>query len=320
MIAELEFELFPDQASDIGRWVDLQFYALTAVCGVVVLGLAIAIVYFCIRYRRGATISRKVGVHPHTSSIKVEFSWISVMFLIFVGFFVWGAVVYFWMAKPPPDAVEIHIVGKQWMWKAQHPNGRRETNELHLLVGQPVKLIMTSQDVIHSYYIPAFRTKQDVLPLRYTRQWFTPIKPGVYHLFCAEYCGMNHSRMRGLVHVMEPEPYAKWLADQAPAESIVAAGGRLFNARACSGCHAPDSTVQAPRLAGIYNRPVALADGTFVIADEQYLHDSILLPQKQIVAGYPSIMPTYEGQLSEDEVMQLVAYIKSLTPANGGMR
>lgn len=314
MSALSAFRLLPERASDIGRSVDFIFYALLIVCGLVAAGVCLAVLFFCFRYRRGSPAPRE---RHRVTSLWIEVGWTSVTFLAFLGIFIWGAVVYFHMSKPPSNAVEVHIIGKQWMWKAQHPNGRREIDELHLLVGQPVKLIMTSQDVIHSYYIPAFRTKQDVLPDRYTTQWFTPTKPGTYHLFCAEYCGMDHSGMGGLVYVLEPVEYARWLAEQAPTESIVAAGARLFTARGCSGCHAPNAAVRAPLLNGIYKKPVALANQTVVIADEQYLHDSILLPQKDITAGYDPVMPTYQGILSAEEVMQIVAYLKSLTDEKG---
>ena len=197
------------------------------------------------------------------------------------------------------------------MWKTQHLDGRAEINELHLQIGEPVKLIMTSQDVIHDFFVPAFRTKQDIVPGRYTTEWFTPTKLGKYRIFCAEYCGMDHSAMGGWVHVLSPAEYARWLAEGRNSESIVAAGARLFQARGCSGCHAPNATVRAPLLTGIYGKPVALKDGSIVIADEQYLHDSILLPNKQITAGYDPLMPTYQGQLGEEEVMQLVAYIRA---------
>ena len=308
------FQLLPTRASDVGRSVDLVFYTLLVVCGLVTAGICLAVVYFCFRYRRGSPATRE---RHHGTSLWLEIGWTSVTFLIFLGIFIWGAVVFFHMSKPPANAAEIHVIGKQWMWKAQHPNGRREINELHLLLGQPVKLIMTSQDVIHSYFIPVFRSKQDVLPGRYTVQWFTPTKAGTYHLFCAEYCGMDHSRMIGAVHVLEPGDYARWLAEQQPAESIVAAGARLFTARGCSGCHAPNAAVRAPLLNGIFNKPVALGTGAVVIANEQYLHDSILLPMKDITAGYAPVMPTYQGVLSEEEVMQLVAYLKSLTDEKG---
>jgi cytochrome c oxidase subunit 2 len=234
-----------------------------------------------------------------------------------MGIFAWAGVVYFRMAEAPANAIEIDIVGKQWMWKAQHSNGRREINELHLLTGQPVKLVMASQDVIHNFDIPVFRSKQDVVPGRYTMQWFTPTKPGKYHLFCGVYCGMAHSAMDGWVYVLESQAHAKWLAQTNAGDSLVDEGAKLFHARGCSGCHSPLSTVHAPLLDGIYNKPVALSDGTVVIADEQYIHDSILLPAKQITAGYQNLMPTFQGQLNEEEVMQIIAYIKSLGDTKG---
>lgn len=313
MIASLfNFPLLPERASDLARSVDAIFYALLALCGLVMLGISVTMLFFCVRYRRGSPAThRKV----EGSAVKLEITWTSVTLLLFVAIFGWAAAVYFHMSEPPANAVEIHVVAKQWMWKAQHPDGRREIDELHLVVGQPVKLVMTSQDVIHDFFVPAFRTKQDVLPDRYTSQWFTPTRPGRYHLFCAEYCGLDHSRMGGWVYVLEPAEYARWLSAQPAGESIVAAGARLFQARGCAGCHGPNSAVRAPRLEGIYRKPVALSDRTIVIADDQYLHDSVLLPSKQITAGYENLMPTYQGQLTEEEVMALVAYLRTLGDA-----
>jgi len=304
--------LFPERASDVGWSVDLLFYSLLAICGLVTLGVFAALTIFCVRYREGSAAPRQV---KDRGTLWFEITWTSATLLVFLGIFVWAALVYFRMSKPPPGTKEIHVIAKQWMWKTQHPDGRREINELHLCVGEPVALVMTSQDVIHDFSIPAFRTKQDVLPQKYTTEWFTPTRPGKYHLFCAEYCGTDHSRMGGWIYVMEPGPYARWLAATDAGESAVAVGARLFQARGCAGCHAPNAAVHAPLLTGIYNRPVALADGSIVIADEQYLHDSILLPNKQVAAGYQPIMPTYQGQLGEEEVMQLIAYLKS---SNGG--
>ncbi len=312
--AIIAFSLLPERASDVASSVDAIFYALLAVCGLVTAGIVIAVLFFCIRYRAGSPANRG----PRPRSLGFEIAWTSATLVIFLGIFVWAAVVYFRMSRPPANAAEIHVVARQWMWKVQHPNGRREINELHLLLNQPVKLLMTSQDVIHDFFVPAFRTKQDVLPGRYTAQWFTPTKPGRYHLFCAEYCGMDHSRMGGWVSVLEPAEYARWLAEQPGSESMVTTGARLFQARGCAGCHAPNATVRAPMLDGIYKKPVALSDGTVVIADDQYLHDSILLPLKQVSAGYEPVMPTYQGQLTEDEVMQIVTYIKSLGVEHGG--
>lgn len=303
--------LFPTRASDIGWSVDLLFWTLVAICGLVTFAIFAAIVLFCVRYREGSSAPRQ---GREVKTLAIEITWSSATMVIFLGIFVWAAFVYVRMSRPPPGTKEIHIVAKQWMWKAQHADGRREINELHLRVGEPVALVMTSQDVIHDFFIPAFRTKQDVLPQKYTTEWFTPTKPGKYHLFCAEYCGTDHSRMGGWVHVLEAAPFDRWLEETDGGESATAAGARLFQARGCAGCHAPNAAVHAPLLNGIYRRPVALSDGSITIADEQYLHDSILLPNKQITAGYQPLMPTYQGQLSEEEVMQLIAYLKSLSP------
>ena len=217
------------------------------------------------------------------------------------------------MSKPPANADEIYVVGKQWMWKIQHADGRREINELHIPVGRPVKLVMTSQDVIHDFFVPAFRTKQDVVPGRYTTEWFTPTKPGKYHLFCSQYCGTNHATMGGWIYVMEPEEHARWLAQRHRPMSLAAQGERVFHTLGCSGCHAENSKIHAPLLLnGIYGKPVPLSDGTVVIADDQYLRDSILLPNKQIAAGYEPLMPTYQSQISEEDLTALIAYLKSL--------
>jgi cytochrome c oxidase subunit 2 len=308
----LALSILPERASNHAGSVDAIFYSLLAVCTLITVGIVAAIIFCCIRYRMGATAARgEVGGEKTHNWI--EATWTSVTMFAFVAIFFWAGVVYFRMYSPPANAAEIHVVAKQWMWKAQHADGRHEINELHLLVNQPVRLIMTSQDVIHDFFVPAFRTKQDVLPGRYTSEWFIPTKTGVYHLYCAEYCGMDHSRMGGWVYVQEAQAYSRWLAGVAETESIVAGGRRLFIARGCAGCHAPNAAVRAPLLDGVYRKPVALADGSVVIADEQYLHDSILLPNKQITAGYEPKMPTYQGQLSEEEVLQIISYLKSLT-------
>jgi cytochrome c oxidase subunit II len=303
-------EFITSSASDVGRSVDAIFWALTAVCGFMVLLLGVLILYFCIRYHRRSQAPRTLS---SVSQTPIEIAWVAIPLLIFLGLFVWAGVVFFHMSRPPDDALEIHVVGKQWMWKIQHPDGRREINELHLPVGRPVVLLMISQDVIHSFYVPAFRTKQDVLPGRYSRSWFVPTKTGVYHLFCAEYCGTEHSRMVGKVHVLEPAEYASWLAREAEPKSVVASGERLFLSRGCAGCHVAGGPIRSPLLEGIFRKPVALANGTTIIADERYLRDSILLPNEHVVAGYDPVMPTFQGQLAEEEVLQLIAYLKSLT-------
>lgn len=314
MIALLEFPLIPVRASAEGWIVDVLFYALLITCGLVTFGVFAAALYFCIRYRSGSPASRKRG---EERSLGLEIGWTSATMLVFVAIFIGAGVVYFRMASPPENAEEIEVVGKQWMWKVQHADGRREINQLHLLVGQPVKLVMTSQDVIHDFAIPAFRTKQDVVPGRYTSQWFTPTRVGAYHIFCAVYCGTDHSGMTGWVYVEEPQEHARWLAEHGGGDTMAIAGGKIFRERGCSGCHSPQASVHAPLLDGLYQKPVALSDGTVVRADEQYIHDSILQPGKQIAAGYQNIMPTFQGQLSEEEVMELIAYIKSLSDPKG---
>jgi cytochrome c oxidase subunit 2 len=246
------------------------------------------------------------------SPIPLEITWTAIPLFIFIGIFFWAAEVFFGMSRPPADATEIYVVGKQWMWKIQHPDGRREINELHLPVGQPVKLIMTSQDVIHDFFVPGFRTKQDVVPGRYTTEWFTPTQPGRYHIFCSQYCGTNHALMVGTVYVQEPAEQARWLAQQPAPDSLVSIGERAFRTRGCSGCHAPNAAIRAPLLDGIYGKRVPLSDSTLVTANEQYLRDSILLPNKQISAGYQPIMPTFQGQISEEELNAIIAYLKSL--------
>ncbi|HEY2573586.1 MAG TPA: c-type cytochrome [Verrucomicrobiaceae bacterium] len=308
----LAFSIFPERASEVAWSIDSISIALLVLCGLITCGIGAAVLFCCIRYRAAGDAIPPPATETRFGSTWIEVGWTSITLLIFLGIFARATTVYFQMSRPPADAQEIHVVAKQWMWKLQHANGRREINTLHLEIGRPVKLVMISQDVIHDFFVPAFRTKQDVLPDRYTMEWFTPIKTGAYRLKCAEYCGMDHSRMGGWVYVMEPADYARWLASGSEGETAVAAGARLFVARGCSGCHSPNATVRAPLLNGVYNRPVALSDGSVVRADEQYLHDSILQPLKQITAGYDPVMPTYQGQLGEEEVMQLIAYLKSL--------
>ncbi len=305
---------FPEQASNLAREVDWIFYALTALCGAVTLLVFVLIMFFCIRYRQGSKASR--GDKPRKLvRVSMEIGWTLLPLLIFLAIFVWAADVFFRMSKPPADADEIYVVGKQWMWKIQHPDGRREINELHIPVGRAVKLVMTSQDVIHDFFVPAFRTKQDVLPGRYTTEWFTPTKPGKYHLFCSQYCGTNHATMGGWIYVLKPQEHARWLAQNPSPVSLVAQGERAFHTLGCSGCHAENSTIRAPLLDGIYGKPVPLSDHTIVIADDQYLRDSILLPNKQIAAGYEPLMPTFQNQISEEDLAALIAYLKSLGAA-----
>jgi cytochrome c oxidase subunit 2 len=244
----------------------------------------------------------------------LELSWLIAPAPVLLFLFFWSSQVFLEIQRPPADAMVINCVARQWMWKFQHPSGRREIDELHVPVGRPVRMKMISEDVIHSFYVPAFRAKQDVLPGRFTTAWFEATKPGTYHLFCAEYCGTQHSKMVGKVHVMSPTEYEAWLSGKTGDVSPQVAGAALFEQHRCGSCHGP-STVQSrgPTLEGIFGKMIPLADGTSVPADDTYLRESIVRPGAKIVAGYQNLMPTFEGQLSEEELNDLVAYIKSLS-------
>lgn len=292
--------------------VDWLFFALTGISLFFCVVVFAPILFFSIKYRKGSKVDRS---NPRHGSLLLESGWTLIPLLISVALFGWGAVLYFRMERPPPDALQVHVVGKLWMWKLQHAEGRREINELHVPVGRNITLMMTSEDVIHSFYVPEFRVKQDVVPGKYTAEWFKPTVPGQYHLFCAEYCGTEHSGMIGRVIAMEPAEYQQWLNAGGSGESIVQTGERLFRDRGCSGCHSENSKFHAPTLEGIFGQVRPLANGQMVTADERYLRDSILLPGKEIAAGYENIMPSYTGQIGEEEIMQLIAYLKSRTEA-----
>lgn len=303
------------EASAHARQVDLLMAGFLVLVVLLSAPVFVLMAVFAVKYRRGRPANR---AHPVNRNVLLETSWALIPFLLTVGFFIWAAKLYADLYAPPADALEIDVVAKQWMWKFQHPGGQREINELHVPVDQPVRLTMASEDVIHSLYIPALRLKQDVVPGRYTRMWFKADRTGVYHLTCAEFCGTDHSEMAGRFVVMSRSDYARWLARAGTDDTLVARGAELFRARGCSGCHGPAATVRAPPLEGLYGAPVPLENGQVVTADAQYIRDSILLPQSQIAAGYPHIMPTFEGVLSEGEVLELVAYIKSLATAQAG--
>jgi cytochrome c oxidase subunit 2 len=299
-------------------------------------GLLIAtlLVTFAIRFRRRPGDAVPPPIHGSTP---LELFWTIIPFGLAMVIFFWGALLFFEMARPPDNAHEVFVVGKQWMWKLQHIEGRREINELHVPVGQAVKLTMTSEDVIHSFFVPAFRMKADVIPGRYTTTWFQATKVGEYHLFCSQYCGTEHSGMIGRVVVMEPADYQAWLsqpgeplvapaaggaiapgAAQPAAVSPAAAGEALFREKACMTCHQPQGGALGPSLVGIYGKPVKLQDGSEVVVDDAYLRESILNPAAKIVAGFQPVMPTFQGQLNEEQILQLIQYIKSLKPAGEG--
>lgn len=308
------FRLWPVEASAHSGTVDLLIAGISALSLLLSAPVFILIIVFAVKYRRGKPADRR---HPVNRNIWLETTWAAIPFVLLLGFYVWSTWAYFDLQRPPAGALEIDAVAKQWMWKFQHPGGQHEINELHVPVGQPVRLTMASQDVIHSLFIPALRLKQDVVPGRYTHMWFTADKPGTYWLTCAEYCGTDHSVMGGRFVALAPRDYQRWLQQSDVDHTLAEDGAVIFRSRGCSGCHGPSSTVHAPKLEGIYGRPVPLEDGRIVTADDQYIRDSILLPQLQIAAGYPHIMPTFQNVLSEDEVLKLVAYIKSLTAAKG---
>ncbi|HEY8162173.1 MAG: cytochrome c oxidase subunit II [Methylocystis sp.] len=304
-------EEFAPKASSYATQWDWFFFVLVTVSSIVAATVFIAIVHFSIRFRKGVDANREALSHTFTS--RLEFGWTVGTALVFLTIFWWAARVQLKHLAPPEDALQIHVLAKQWMWRIQQPNGVREINEIHAPIGRPVQLIMTSEDVIHSMFLPALRLKQDVLPGRYTYLWFNADKPGVYHLFCAEFCGTGHSRMTGRFILMSPTEYSRWSAAQPEADNLARQGEALFTSLGCSGCHAKSSTVHAPDLHGVFGGPVQLSDGRSVIADEAYIHDSILLPDKDIVAGFAPIMPSFRGQVSEEQIIKLVAYIRSLS-------
>jgi len=298
------------EASANAHSVDVLWWSMVGLCAAIAIGVFVVMFVFCIRYRKG----RPADHHLARETLPVELTWTVVPFLIFMGVFAWSLVLYARSRTPPADAETIYVVAKQWMWKIQHPGGQREINTLHVPEGIPIRLMMTSQDVIHSFYVPAFRVKQDVLPDRYTELWFTATRIGDYRLFCTQYCGLDHSRMGGEVIVMSPKAYAGWLDQHNTGTSLAEQGAALFRAKGCSGCHGPNASVHAPDLDGIYGRIVHLSDGSTVVADDRYIHDSIMLPDKQIVAGYAPIMPSFSGELTESQVLAIIAYLKSTRP------
>lgn len=295
------------QASTFAGPVDAMFDAMLALSALVVLGIFVAMLWFAVKYRHGTSANRQGDSHR---DMGVELTWTAIPLLLFVGIFAWSIKLWIDLRTPPADASTVFVVGKQWMWKVQHPDGRREINTLHVPVGQPTRLVMISEDVIHSFYVPAFRIKQDVLPGRYTDQWFTATKPGTYDLYCAEFCGTDHARMGGSVVVMNLADYQRWLGGESH-DGLAARGAALFRQLGCSGCHDPASGVHAPNLDGLYGSTVPLADGTQVRADDRYIHDSIVLPLSQVAAGYPPVMPSYQGRIGEEDILALTAYIKS---------
>lgn len=304
-----EVALWPPGTSTTAHQVDHLFFFLTAICGAVGLLVAVLMVFFCIRYRRRPG---EIDPPPKTDPSRLlELFWSTAPLAIFLVFFVWGATLYFGAYRAPDDALPIYGIGRQWMWKFQHLEGQREINTLHVPVGRPVKVILTSEDVIHSFFVPAFRVHMDVLPGRYTSVWFQPTRAGDYHLFCSQYCGTNHAGMVGTVVAMDPADYQQWLRG-GPDGSLAVQGRQAFLKYRCISCHSADEQARAPVLENLYGRPVQLREGGVVVADDNYLRESILNPSAKIVAGWENIMPTFQGQVSPEEINALIAYIRSL--------
>jgi cytochrome c oxidase subunit 2 len=301
--------LTPPTASSIAESVDHLYYFLTGITVFFSVLIFSIIFYFMIKYRRRP--GKETTPETHTSMF-LELSWTIIPSLICVVIFVWSSALYVRNARPPAKAREMFVIGKQWMWQIQHPEGPREIDALHVPVGEPIKLTMTSQDVIHGFYIPAFRVKKDVLPGRYTSLWFKADKTGTYHLFCSQYCGTNHSEMIGWIYVMSHNDYEAWLAAGEQSESLAQQGARLFKQLGCDSCHTGTASTTGPSLAGIYGKPEKMADGRTRVVDDSFLREAILTPSTIHVAGYPQIMPTFTGQVNEEQVMQLIAYVKSL--------
>ena len=302
--------LFPERASTIAGEVDALYFFLIGLSVVMAVLIATLVVGFAIKFHRRHV--DEVGAQVH-GGLMLELAWTFVPFLITLVIFFWGAKIYFVMASPPSEALNIYVVGKQWMWKVQHRTGQREINQLHVPVGRPVKLIMTSEDVIHNFSIPAMRVKSDVIPGRFVQIWFEPTRPGTYQIFCAEYCGTQHSGMTGQVVVMEATAYQTWLSGGAAEGSLASTGEKLFADHACNTCHRPDSRGRGPVLQNVFGNPVQLHDGTVVTADENYLRESILTPAAKITAGYQPVMPAFQGLVNEEQLLALIEYVKSLS-------
>jgi cytochrome c oxidase subunit 2 len=314
MFAEVPF--FPEQASATAHHVDALFTFLCVVTGIMAVLIAGLLLFFAFRYRRRAEDERTPRILGHN---RLEWCWTIAPLFVFVIMFVWGARIYTSVAMPPPDAPEVFVIGKQWMWKIQHPDGQREINELHLPVDRPVKLTLTSEDVIHSFFVPAFRTKIDVVPGRYGQIWFQPTKTGRYHLFCSQYCGTSHANMVGTVIVMERDEYREWLDSHATG-SLADQGRQLFLKFQCITCHSANAEARAPVLEGLYGRTIPLNNGRTTRADDAYLRESILFPEAKVVQGWEPIMPTFKGQINEEDLIKLLAYIKSLKPGQTPVR
>lgn len=305
------FPLFPEQASKLAFHVDALYFFILGVTIFFTTLVAVLILIFGIKYRH----DKHPVPHQIEGSVTLEIFWSAVPLGIAMVIFTWGAILFIQQNRPPRGSLDVYGIGKQWMWKFQHPGGQREINELHVPVGRPVRVTLISQDVLHSFYVPAFRTQMEAIPGRYTTTWFEPTKPGTYHLFCNEYCGTKHSGMVGDVIAMEPGDYEQWLRGTGAFGSLATEGQKVFARMGCVTCHRGDNEARGPNLFRLYGTQVRLQGGQTVLADSGYIRESILSPSSKIVYGYQNIMPTFQGQLNEEELIQLVEYIKSLDNA-----
>jgi cytochrome c oxidase subunit II len=315
--------MFPEVASTMAPRVDALYLFLVGLTAFFTILIFTLFVVFMVKYRRQDP--NAVGARIHGGMI-LEVTWSIIPLFIVLGIFVWAAQIFFAFSRPPAETMNIYAVGKQWMWKFQHMDGQREINRLHVPVGRPIKIIMTSEDVIHDLFFPAFRVKADVVPGRYTHLWFEPTKVGTYHMFCAEYCGTQHSGMIGEIEVMEQDDYQAWLSGSVQEGSLASAGGKLFQDLACNTCHRPDAQGRGPVLQNLFGKSVALQNGETVVVDEAYLRESILMPSAKITAGFQPTMPSFQGLVNEEGLLELIEYVKSLQgtanqavrPATGG--
>ena len=303
--------VFPEQASTFAGDVDALYFFVVAVCVFFGLAVAVSVIYFGLRYRKSH--ESEIGARIE-GSLPLELLWSVIPTIIAMFMFGWGASVYYHLRRPPDEALQVYAVGKQWMWKFQHQEGQREINELHVPAGRPVKITISSEDVLHSLFFPAFRTKMDAIPGRYTYLWFEAQKPGTYHMFCTEYCGTNHSGMIGSVTVLDPAAYQAWLQGGTEGGTLAQRGARLFESLACNSCHLESGRGRGPSLKDIVGTTETMQDGSTVVVDDAYLRESILTSQAKIVRGFQPLMPTFQGLISEENLVALLEHVKSLSP------
>ena len=303
--------VFPDQASTFATDVDALYFFIFAVSAFFATVVAVSVVYFGVRYHRSR--DRQTGARIE-GSLPLELLWSVIPTVIAMVMFGWGASVFYHLRRPPDEAMQIYAVGKQWMWKFQHLEGQREINELHIPAGRPIKITISSEDVLHSLYFPAFRTKMDAIPGRYTELWFEATTPGTYHIFCTEYCGTNHAGMIGSVTVLEPAAYQAWLQGGGEGGTLAQRGARVFESQACGSCHLESGQGRGPSLKDIVGKTETLQDGSTVVVDDVYLRESILTSQAKIVRGYQPLMPTFQGLISEENLVALIEHVKSMSP------